>query len=225
MNFKRSRHLMLAIVTFAVTGSIALAQDPGVVLESEVKPIFGFITDGDGNAISADSDPQLYLYTATGTKPVLAPDGHQLTLAEFTQPEALASVRCTSEGTRITLNMVGLVPNGTYTAWNFVFEEPGFDGTMAHRVGAGALGLNDGSNNYFTASASGRGSISVMVPAGPLSATLPADGEPYTVGACLLDEYEFHVNLNYHIDGQTYTKVPGPAGTFALQFGLIFANE
>src|SRR5262249_54265970 len=49
--------------------------------------------------------------------PILAPDGHRLTLGEFMTAKGTASVKCINTGTHSVLHFSGLLPNGVYTAW------------------------------------------------------------------------------------------------------------
>ncbi len=219
--------LTLTLLALTLTSSIALAQ-PAFTLSPFVMPEYAYIMDADGNKLDAMSDPTTPIYSNRGDQPpLLAPDGHHLTLGEFDRPQGLAVISCTDAGTHLTLNMSGLIPNGLYTLWNIIFKDPGFDGTMGNAIGLGSFGANDGSDNSFTASPSGAGSISVMVPAGPLSTVVPPRpdvslDETYVVTACLLDEHQFHVDLNYHGDGEMYGTYPGPAGTWAIQAAIGF---
>ena len=105
-----------------------------------------FIKDASG---ATPTDPAALLYEVRLGKPVLAPDGHQLTLAEFNAPQGTASVKCVPQGTHVTLQLTGLIPNGLYTLWNVVFEAPGFDPTLAHLIGLGAAGSPDWNHNIL----------------------------------------------------------------------------
>ena len=117
-----------------------------------------------------------------------------------------ATVKCINQGTHVVVHLSGLRTKGVYTVWVFTYESPGFDGMdpRVNRIGVGALGANDGSQNSFRASASGEGQLSQTMPPGALSAFGNA-------GACLpLDEFEFHLVVFSHTDGQTHGPVPGP---------------
>ena len=211
---RAASRLTLALLGVILIGSIAVAQTaftptPFVFAE------YGYIVDADGNKLTTMSDPMTPIYSARADNPpLLAPDGHHLTLGEFNRARGLAVISCNGAGTHLTLNLSGLVPNGMYTLWNIVFKDPGFDGTMGNAIGLGSFGANDGSDNYFTASPSGTGLISVLVPAGPLSNVVPPRpdaslDETYVVTDCLLDEYQFHIDVNYHSDGEAYGTYPG----------------
>src|SRR5712691_6214185 len=138
--------------------------------------------------------------------PVIARDGRQITLAEFTSVEGNVSVQCGRAGTSVTIQLRHLIPNGVYTIWNVVFKAPGFDPTFANLIGLGALGSPIGTQNVFRASASGEGSISATTGAGPLSTS-------GSIGACApSDEFEWHVVGAYHLDGESHGPSLGPEG-------------
>ncbi len=176
-----------------------------------------FARDSSCAAITAFTPPSEPLKESRNCNPVLAPDGHQVTLEEFLAPSGRAGVKCIADGTQSVLHFNGLIPNGTYTIWQIVFKSPGFDGTFANRIGVGSLGPNDGSGNTFVADGDGEGEISAVSPAGNLSilGTIPACWLPPGV-------FEMHLVGAYHIDGQSHGTRPGPAGTFIEQFGFIF---
>jgi hypothetical protein len=142
--------------------------------------------------------------------PVLAPDGHQLTLEEFTAVQGTAKVKCIGTGTHSVLHYSGLVPNGTYTVWLFLVNP---SGTPPY-LGAGSLGRTDPSENFFTASAAGEGQIVRTTPEEDLSAF----GH---VGPCFLDG-AVEVHLVYHIDGMTHGHFPGPNETWVTNARFFF---
>lgn len=176
----------------------------------------------DANFINPVTGNNTPLYTVLGHNPILAPDGHHVTLGEFNEVTGTAEVKCLASGTHVNLHLKNLIPNGVYTIWSLTFQSPGFDGTMASFVnltGIGSLGSNDGSSNTFVASASGEGQITRIVPSGDLSVF-------GTLAPCILtDEFEVHFVGVYHIDGMTYGPVPGPDGTLIEHFGFIFKNQ
>src|SRR5262249_5462256 len=162
------------------------------------------------------SSPSTLLFESRANQPIIAPDGHQVTLGEWLSASRRASMKCVEGGTPGVVDFSDRLPNATYTAWQLTFKSPGFQGNpVDNRIGLGALGPSDGSENVFHTSASGEGELSVMTPAGPLS----IQG---SVGACGLDEFELHVVAAYHIDGQSHGGTPGPAGTFVEQIGFRF---
>lgn len=184
--------------------------------------VYTFVSDAAGNPPVGDATP-LYLLPRFGHAPILAPDGHQVTLGEWDAVSGRATVKCINKGTHTVIHVSGLIPNGVYTIWQLVFKAPGFDGTFANLVGVGALGANDGGDNAFRASAAGEGAVSAITPGGPLSALAPGATTKYDIAACSLqDEFEVHYVGAYHLDGRTYGPVPGARTTFAEQFGFAF---
>ncbi len=138
--------------------------------------------------------------------PILAPDGHHVSLDEWKTASGTATVSCDGGITKYSLEFTNLIPDGVYTIWNNVprrhLEPTDIVDLSADFSGMGALG--NGVSNIIVASATGEGSLEIDVPAGNLSmfGTLPpcviADGP----GLVLV--------MNYHIDGKTYGDTPGP---------------
>jgi hypothetical protein len=201
-----------------IRGQIEKMGAPDVNTDIVNVPLF--IADADGNT---PAEPDALIFEGRMGNPLLAPDGHQLTLAEWNAVQGSAWVECIDEGTRVILQLTGLIPNGVYTGWSVTFKAPGFvtptlEGLEENMIGLGALGKNDGSESAFIASATGEGFISAIVPPGPLSII------PGEIGGCALDEFEYHVVGTYHIDGQTYGADLGPDGTLAEQFAFVFKS-
>lgn len=181
-----------------------------------------FVSDAAGNPAVGDATP-LYLRPMFGHAPIMAPDGHHVTLGEWDAVSGRAVVKCINKGTHTVIHVRGLIPDGVYTIWQLVFKAPGFDGTFANLVGVGALGANEGGDNAFRASASGEGEVSAITRGGPLSTLAPGATTKYDIAACSLqDEFEVHYVGAYHLDGRTYGPVPGARTTFAEQFGFAF---
>jgi hypothetical protein len=176
-----------------------------------VHPTFN-IEDADKMPPSGDAT---LLFDNVGHTPVLAPDGHQVTLGEFNMVSGYAEVKCINAGTHVVIHMKGLIPNGVYSIWVVVFKFPGSDPTFANIIAGGALGPADGSKNAFTASPAGTASLSAILPAGPLS-------EGGSVGNCLSSEYEVQLWGAYHIDGLTSGGSPGDESTWVAQFIIPF---
>jgi hypothetical protein len=169
-------------------------------------------TDPSLGAITANTPLNALLFNRTGCAPVLAPDGHQLTLREFTGVKGKASVECISMGTHSTLHFSGLVPNQVYTVWLFIVNpNPPFE-----YLGAGSLGRTDPSENFFTANAGGEGEISRTTPAQMLSAF----GQ---VGPCFLDSV-VEIHLVYHLDEMTHGHLPGPGDTWVVNARFFFPD-
>ncbi len=188
-------------------------------------PLPFFVRCDNGAPIDpATTPPGALLLTDLGRQPIMAPDGTQVTWGEWIRVKGNIVVECIDEGTKVTLSLRGLIPNGVYTIWNVTFKEPGFTGEFdgpglpSHVKAFGPLGLADGSQSGFTASAGGEADITAITPPGALGTV----GE---IGACALtDEMEWHVVGLYHSDGQTHGSVRGPDGTHAEQLAFIFKN-
>ena len=167
----------------------------------------------------ATAAPDTPLYEFREHNPIMTPDGHHVTLAEFNAVRGRVEAECVRGGTEVTLELSGLIPNGLYTLWNLTFEAPGFEPTFAHMIGIGAMGLADGSQNTFRASAAGAGRLTATTPPGALSML-------GTLAPCALTgEFEWHVVGAYHLDDRSHGVHPGPDGTAVEQFGFIFIRE
>jgi hypothetical protein len=99
------------------------------------------LTDPAAGMITSTTPANTLLFNSNNNgpitcNPILAPDGHHLTLGEFTTVKGRASVKCINTGTHSVLHFSGLMPNGVYTAW-LILVSPSGD------VGAGALGTNN----------------------------------------------------------------------------------
>ena len=209
--------LSLIIVGFSSCSDDDEGANPGTTSNQIITVPFFVETVNKEMPSSGDQ----LLYETRNHEPIIAPDGKHLTWADFSTVTGSVVVDCVPEGARIGLNLKGLIPDGVYTIWNVTFEEPGMDPSqeMLSIDGLGAGGKGDGSDNYFTASATGTASISMVTPEGPLSML-------GTIGACpLTDNFEWHIIGTYHIDGKTYGPDLGPDGTVAEQFGFIFKQE
>lgn len=146
---------------------------------------------------------------------VKAPDGHHVTLGEFTNVAGYARIRCISEGTRVDIHLKGLIPHGIYTVWVVTYQKPGFNGIDDTNItGVGALGSSDGSKNKITASADGSGSLYVTMHGGNLSVF-------GSVGDCFSSTYQVMLLGAYHLDGMTHGGVPGKASSWVGQFQFL----
>ncbi|MDN5212701.1 hypothetical protein QQ020_11615 [Fulvivirgaceae bacterium BMA12] len=195
----------------------AATTNPGTT-SSDIIAVPFFVETADKQMpTSADQ----LLYETRNHNPVKAPDGQHLSWGEFSQVTGTVIVNCMGANVKVDLTLNGLIPNGVYTIWNVTFDAPGMDPseTMLGLDGIGAAGKGNGSDNYFTASANGSASISIISPGGSLSMM-------GTMEACpLTDNFEWHIIGTYHMDGKTYGPDLGPDGTVAEQFGFIFKNE
>lgn len=187
-------------------------------------PFFAENTDGVRLDQVPELEPGMKMFDDIEGAPILAPDGDHVTWGEWTDARGTILVECTGEGTRVMLDLEGLIPNGVYTLWNVTFGEPGFTGEFdapglpANVVGFGPTGPSDGSASAFVASDLGEASLSAVTPPGEL-------GVVGQIGSCALtDEFEWHVVGLYHIDGETYGSERGPEGTRVEHFAFIFGG-
>src|SRR6266536_381789 len=191
---KNIRQFSLAAVAgLALSAASSPAQEP-LRQDESVANIGLFRTFGDSTGAAPTSDGTL-LFTRgaacpppNSLTPILAPDGHQVTWAEWNNVQGRAAVKCLAEGSHVVVHLSGLVPNGQYSAWIVAFKPPGFNPDpmlpnppAANAVTAGPLGAQDGSQNGFLADDEGEGQIA------------------------------------YHVDGSTHGPVQGPPCTWAVQ--------
>src|SRR5437867_12054996 len=168
------------------------SSEAAPVRNSQVVHVPFFILDAAGGTPTGGST---LLFESRAHNPILAPDGHQVTLAEFNAVQDQASFKCVHKGTHVVQELTGLIPNGVYSIKLLTFKAPGFDGTFRNLIGLGALGSSDGSHSSFVAQADGSGSISAITSGGALSVF-------GSIADCALtEEFEVHVVGVYHIDG------------------------
>ncbi len=175
---------------------------------SEINPFHMTIANENGDT---PMDPEELVYENRKMNPVLAHNGHHLTLEEFDAVKGRLIMTCTPEGTRINVQLEDLIPYGSYTLWIAVFESPGFTEDFAHLIAEGTPGGHEGFRSYIRANSMGKAAYSDFLPKGAMSVFGNVEG-------CLLDEYELFVIGAYHIDGKTYGAEPGPEGTWVEQF-------
>ena len=146
--------------------------------------------------------------------PLVAPDDHHITLAEWQRAKGSALIKCGTRGTHAVLQLTGLIPNGVYTVWVATFQAPGLTPDFANLIGLGALGEPDGSQNVVLASPQGTAALSVVHPPGDFSIFGSTD--------CLSDEFEVLLWLPLHLDGQTHGSVPGDECQLGFQGAFSF---
>ena len=118
---------------------------------------------GESGAPINDGTPdQALLLEANGRTPLRAPDGHQLTLGEFDAVRGSLVAKRLDAGTRVTVDLSGLIPNGKY-ALSLVLLGQGPD-----PVGMGAAS-DDPNDSIFTADEDGEALFSAVKRAGDLS--------------------------------------------------------
>jgi len=226
----------LALGGLATTGTTTTQQRGAINTVVDHVPFF--VVDEAGNPAPFD-DHVTPLYEGktyetrlgAGQAPieVRAPNGNHVTWGEFTEVTGKAEVLCVEEGTRTTVHVDGLIPNGLYTVWNLVVDAPGFDGTLesiaANAAGDNPLGANTGTQNEFRASPTGHGYVSAITPAGSMLRNPPDYADTRPMEACALDEFDYHVLGAYHLDDRTHGEIVGPPETEVVQFGWQFQNE
>jgi hypothetical protein len=133
-------------------------------------------------------------------------------------------VKCLNPGTQVIVQLQGLIPNALYRIWILTFKEPGFSlafpDPFINIIGAGALGSNDRSENSFTASSNGEGTIVRFIPAEAFS-------EFGFAPDCLLsDVFEWHIVGAFQQPGQPAGPEIGPPVFFpesaVEQFVFVF---
>ncbi|HEY6166687.1 MAG TPA: hypothetical protein VI454_01515 [Verrucomicrobiae bacterium] len=174
------------------------------------------VYDSAGNPATAPNTP--LFSNAAGVCdhlfPLIAPDGHHITLGEWKAASGIAQIKCGDKGSHVVLRLSGLVPNGVYTVWLATFQSPGLTPDFANLIGLGALGAPDGSQNIVVASANGDATLSVVHPAGDLSL--------FGSTGCLSDEFEVLLWLPLHVNGQTYGPEPGNECNLGFQGAFSF---
>ena len=131
--------------------------------------------------------------------------------------QGAVTAQCTGAGTTLHFDLAGLVPDGTYSLWMFLFEETREAVTPADAAAAGALGSGAGGGHEFRADSLGRARVALRQPAGPLSAFGRVRG-------CLLDEPQWRVVGAYHPRRVTAGTSRPAAGDALEHFGVRWGN-
>lgn len=163
------------------------------------------IVDKEGNT---PTDPNETLYAANVfddpiglLTAIMAPDGHQITLAEFQTAKGNMMVHCNGDSSTVEISLEGMIPNGTYTFWLAYLNK-------TRSVGEEIDFMNDFVNftNPPVGSASGTENMAVADVNGVLKVTLEHS-------SCILtDEAALVIPVLYHINGKTFGggHVPDP---------------
>lgn len=203
--------------------------EKGAPLKVDLQHFYGHIEDANMTMPTGDATA---LYSKNGGQhlPIMTPYGtHQVTLGEFNRVSGWANLKCINAGTHVVMHLKGLIPNGVYTIWTLTYKYPGFDGVSipVNRIGFGALGAIEGSqnSNAFTASEDGTASLSVIRPGGKLLTDGSVNPHPdYVVPNCLGEVYETHLALAYHLNNTA--AAPGPPSTWIVQgFFRIWGSQ
>ena len=209
---------LLSLTILAVAGCVKALEVPGryerppivpsVPRNIELVQYLFHIESRNGEPPANDTD---LIWNNRGHTPIIAPDGHQITLGEFLQVRGVAEVTTPGQGTSVALDLQGLIPGGLYSLWVLTFETPGFHGTYDHLVGYGAFALTGTGGNTFTAGSSGTTSISGTMHAQSLSVF-------GSVRNCLCTEYEVHIIAAYHLNNLIKNGNPGDLDSWITHF-------
>lgn len=153
------------------------------------------IKDQDGNTPVSPTEP---LYAANIFDPPLglltaikAPDGHHITLSEWTEAEGNLLVRCNGNSATVSIELEGLVPNGTYTFWLAYLKK-------TRKVGEPINFASDFVHPTNPPVGSGTENVVVAASDGTINATIVHD-------SCILtDEVALVIPVLYHINGNTF---------------------
>src|SRR4051794_2178443 len=78
----------------------------------DITHVYLFVEDANMQPPTGDNT---LLFDNRGHTPIMALDGHQVTLGEYNKASGWADVKCINEGTHTVFHMQGLIPNGVYT--------------------------------------------------------------------------------------------------------------
>jgi hypothetical protein len=137
-------------------------------------------------------------FATTGAGPFKKGKALGMSLGEWLAGTGSADYSCKGGTATLKVEFEKLVPNGTYTVWNFLAGKPHMGcADCPFATIDFPLGARDGSQSAFTAGADGR-------------ATYQATFAPcLTLGDDLLFS---GLAIAYHSDGKTYGKDPGQFG-------------
>jgi len=163
------------------------------------------IKDKDGNTPVSPNEPlfaaNIFDAPLGLLTPIMAPDGHQITLSEYKTAKGNLMVNCNGNKSTVAINLEGMIPNGTYTFWlaylnkkRKVKEPIDFMNDFVHFTNP-PIGSKSGTENILIADADGN-----------INASLEHD-------SCILtDEVALVIPILYHINGKTFGggHVPDP---------------
>src|SRR5262245_48748915 len=89
------------VAALAIGATVARAEAP---VRNAAFPVLDFLVDSSGNPVTLASNPATPLHNARfcdAHPPILAPDGHQLTLGEWLKASGTASVKCVKKGSHV----------------------------------------------------------------------------------------------------------------------------
>lgn len=207
----------LSVLTVGLHSGTARAQsDAGVVRVIRNPLVDEFDVAVPRNATdtelwSTNQDPHFQLFDR---------EDDPITMGEWLQVSGTGEIAKAPEGTALSLELSGLVPNGLYTLWGFFFDDPPYNKSEIVNFGAnvaeGAVGAADGSENEFRTNADGTAVFDAIIAPGPLS--INGEAPDY-----VLDGHSTYlIGGVYHNDDVSYGGVPGPnsLGHFSVEFAV-----
>lgn len=183
----------------------------------EQGPRENYIGTASGEMPVSPDEPLYHANEPEELHAIIAPDGHHVTLAEWRQAAGTARVTCAgAAGTRFELTLEGLIPDGVYSVGAVLVNW--IDGAPV-RAGTGALGASNGSQNVFTASSLGEGTLQATAPPGAMSRNGSAPD-------CMLTQVqEVALWVTYHLDPQQPSMDRAPNRTWVLQLRFKFGRD
>ncbi len=150
IEIRRSRTSSSGIQPFAFIGLIIVGQLHGnVAAEQAITPVVTTlleVVNVSGNTPNNLSD-LLFEGHSPAHEPVLAPpynlapaQRQHLTLNDFDNVAGAGHIERVAGGTRLTLDVSGLIPNGVYSVWSDFYIAPGLTPDFANSIAFGAFG-------------------------------------------------------------------------------------
>lgn len=159
--------------------------------------VFHEIRDKHGNF---PTDPNERLYAANHYQPpigflnpIMAPDGHHVTLSEWQTAKGTLMVHCSGFTSTVEISLEGMIPNGIYTTWLGYLNKPKKSGdplSFGEDFVYGSnppLGDPNGADNVLIADVEGKIDVTIEHP-----------------GCILAGAVALGMPILYHINGKTY---------------------
>lgn len=155
------------------------------------------IVDKDGNTPTSPSEllfaKNIFDAPLGQLNPIMAPDGHQITLSEFKRAKGELLLHCNGNSSTVEIALEGMIPNGTYTFWLAymkrkvsVRQSIDFANDFVNFTNP-PIGPSNGSGNAVVADADGN-----------IETTL-------VHSSCILtDEVALVIPVLYHLNGKTF---------------------
>ncbi|MGB5819972.1 MAG: hypothetical protein WBG90_10855 [Saonia sp.] len=205
-----------AVVANPATANVQNNQATSVDFVVDPQPVVAHLNFGDVQLLEEIKDengdtptnPNEPLYAANIfdaplglLTPIITPDGHHITLAEYKMAKGNLMVHCNGNSAIVEIALEGMIPNGTYTFWLAYLNK-------TRKVGEAIDFMNDFINptNPPIGSRSGTENIVIAGADGTINTTLEH-------ASCILtDEVALVIPILYHINGKTFGggHVPDP---------------